>query len=100
MGQSWFNRENEEDKIHKRAILDENKKTLIKKIYYGLLALGALIVTCLTGGMILLIDGGITAFYIITQITIKVYEQIIEKYLKYIPNRKKIEFKKTNSNIL
>ena len=43
--------------------------------------------------MILLIDGGITFFYIITQITIKVYDAIIEKYLKYIPNRKKIQFK-------
>jgi hypothetical protein len=25
MGNSWFNRENEENKIHKRAILDEKK---------------------------------------------------------------------------
>ena len=93
MGNRWFERENEEDKIHKRAILDEKKKSIINKIFCGLLVLGTVVGTCLTGGMILLIDGGISAFYIITQITIKVYESIIEKYLKYIPNRKKIEFK-------
>ena len=79
MGQSWFNREDEENKIHKRAILDENKKSIINKCYFGILVLGTLIGTCLTGGMILLIDGGITFFYIITQITIKVYDEIIKK---------------------
>lgn len=93
MGNSWFNRENEENKIHKRAILDEKKKTIINNIFLGLLVFGTFVGTVLTGGTILLIDGGITFFYIITQITIKVYDAIIEKYLKYIPNRKKIHFK-------
>ena len=93
MGTSWFNRENEENKIHKRAILDEKKKTIINKIFFGLLVFGTVVGTAVTFGTILLIDGGITFFYIITQITIKVYDAIIEKYLKYIPNRKKIHFK-------
>ena len=100
MGSSWFNRENEEDKIHKRAIIYENKKTIINKIFFGLLALGIFIGTCLTGGMILLIDGGITVMYIITQITIKVYDKIIQKYMKNIPNRKKIEFKEKIHNFM
>ena len=40
--------------------------------------------------MILLIDGGITVMYIITQITKKVYDKIIQKYMKNIPNRKRL----------
>ena len=56
--------------------------------YCGLLAIGTLIGVFLTGGTILLIDGGITLAYIITNISIKVYDKIVEKYMKYMPNTK------------
>lgn len=62
-------------------------------IFCGLLIVGSFIGVCLTGGMVLLIDGGITLTYIITNIAIKVYDKIVEKYLKYIPNSKKRDFR-------
>jgi hypothetical protein len=57
--------------------------------YCGLLAIGTSIGVFLTGGTILLIDGGITLAYIITNIGIKVFDEIVEKLMKYIPNAKK-----------
>ena len=93
MGNSIFKREEEENKIQKRAILDNKKKELLNIFYCGLLAIGTLIGVFLTGGTILLIDGGITLAYIITNISIKVYDKIVEKYMKYMPNAKKREFK-------
>ena len=93
MGNSIFARENEEEKIHKRAVLDENKKAYLNWIYSGLLILGSIIGVFISGGLILLIDGGITLTYIIVQISLSVYNKIIEKYLKNIPASKKRDFK-------
>ena len=93
MGNSIFARENEEEKIHKRAVLDENKKAYLNWIYSGLLILGSIIGVFISGGLILLIDGGITLTYIIVQISLSVYDKIIEKYLKNIPASKKRDFK-------
>ena len=42
--------------------------------------------------MILFIDGGITITYIIANVSLKIYEKIIEKYMKYIPASKKRDF--------
>ena len=50
--------------------------------------IGTAIGVFLIGGTILLIDGGITLSYIITNISIKVYDKIVEKYMKYMPNTK------------
>ena len=93
MGSSLFNRENEEDKIQKRAILDSKKKTLLNYFYSGLLVLGTTIGLILSGGLILLLDGGITLAYIISNLIINVYDKIIQNYLQYIPNSKKRDFK-------
>jgi ABC-type bacteriocin/lantibiotic exporter with double-glycine peptidase domain len=93
MGSSWFNRENEEDKIQKRAILDKNKKKFLKFFYSGLLIVGTTIGVILSGGLILYIDGGITLAYIISNLILNLYDKIIQKYMKYIPNSKKRDFK-------
>ena len=93
MGSSLFNRENEEDKIQKRAILDSKKKTFLNYFYSGLLVLGTTIGVILSGGLILFIDGGITLAYIISNLIINVYDKIIQNYLEYIPNSKKRNFK-------
>ena len=93
MGNYIFKREEEENKIQKRAILDKNKKKLMNIIVCGLLIVGSFIGVCLTGGTILLIDGGITLSYIITNIAIRVYDKIVEKYIKYIPIAKKRDFR-------
>ena len=95
MGTSIFERDNEEEKIHKRAVLDENKKkkAYLGLIYSGLLIIGSVISVFISGGLILLIDGGITLTYIIVQISLSVYNKIIEKYLKNIPASKKRDFK-------
>jgi hypothetical protein len=93
MGTSIFARDNEEEKIHKRAVLDENKKAYLDWIYSGILIIGSVIGVFISGGLILLIDGGITLTYIIVQISLSVYNTIIEKYLKNIPASKKRDFK-------
>ena len=93
MGNNIFKREDEENKIQKRAILDNKKKKLIDIFFCGLLIVGTFIGVFLSGGTILLIDGGITLTYIISNIAIKVYDNIVEKYMKYIPNAKKRDFK-------
>ena len=93
MGNNIFKRGDEENKIQKRAIIDKKKKKLMKIVFYGLLIVGTFIGVFLSGGTILLIDGGITLTYIITNIAIKVYDKIVEKYMKYIPNAKKRDFK-------
>ena len=93
MGSSWFNRENEEDKIQKRAILDSKKRTIYKYFFCGLVILGTTIGVILSGGLILYIDGGLTLAYIISNLIINVYDKIIQKYLQYIPNSKKRDFK-------
>ena len=94
LGNSFFTRENEEEKIHKRAILDNRKREgIIKKIYLGFLVFGTALSVFFSGGLILLIDGGITLSYIIVQISITIYDKIVEKYLKNIPNSKKRDFK-------
>ena len=93
MGSSWFNRENEEDKIQKRAILDSKKRTIYKYFFCGLVILGTTIGVILSGGLILYIDGGLTLAYIISNLIINIYDKIIQKYLQYIPNSKKRDFK-------
>ena len=93
MGNYIFKREEGENKVHKRAVLDNKKKNIIKIIFFGFLALGTVVGVFLTGGTILLIDGGITLAYIITKISIAIYDKIVEKYMKYIPNSKKRDFK-------
>ena len=92
MGSNWFNRDKEEDKIHQRAILDKEKKELINYLFAGLLAITTVIGVVLSCGTILLIDGGITITYIIANASLKIYEKIIEKYMKYIPTSKKRDF--------
>ena len=72
MGTSIFERDNEEEKIHKRAVLDENKKAYLDWIYSGLLIIGSVMGVFISGGLILLIDGGITLTYIIVQISLSV----------------------------
>ena len=42
--------------------------------------------------MVLLVDGGITLSYIIVNISLKAYNKIVEKYMKYIPSKKKRDF--------
>ena len=94
MGNTFFTRENEEEKIHKRAILDESKKkSILKWVFAGLLIFGTLTRVIISGGLFLLIDGGITITYIIVQISLSVYDKIIEKYLENIPSSKKRDFK-------
>ena len=93
MGSNLFTRENEEEKIHKRAILDNGKKSFVNLIFGGLLIFWTVISIILSGGLILLVDGGITLTYIIVQISLSVYDKIIEKYLQNIPNSKKRDFK-------
>ena len=68
MGNYIFTREEEENQIQKRAILDKKIKNSMNIIYCGLLIVGSFIGICFTGGMIFLIDGGITLTYIITNI--------------------------------
>ena len=82
MGSNLFNRDKEEDKIHQRSILDKEKKELINYLFAGLLAFGTFVGVILSGGMILLIDGGITITYIIANVSLKIYEKIIEKYTR------------------
>lgn len=93
MGSNFFTRENEEEKIHKRAILDNDKKPILKWTFAGLLIFGTVIGVIISGGLILFIDGGISLTYIIVQISLSVYNKIIEKYLKNIPSSKKRDFK-------
>ena len=42
--------------------------------------------------MILLVDGGIALSYIIVNVSLKVYNEIVEKYMKNIPSKKKRDF--------
>ena len=93
MGSNFFTRKNEEEKIHKRAILDNSKKFILNWVFGGLLIIGTIISVILSGGLILFIDGGITLTYIIVQISLTVYDKIIDKYLKNIPSSKKRDFK-------
>ena len=92
MGNSLFDRRKEEKKVLKRAILDSTKKTLINGLFIGLAALGTFIGIIISGGLVLLIDGGITIAYVITQITVVIYDKIIEKYMKNIPASEKRDF--------
>lgn len=91
------NRENDEENVHKRAILDKKKKALVNSIFTRLFIIGSIIgfyvQVIFSGGLILLIDGGITIAYIITRLSIAAFEKIVEKYLKNIPISKKRDFK-------
>ena len=69
------------------------KKAYLDWIYSGILIVGSVIGVFISGGLFLLIDGGITLTYIIVQISLFVYNTIIEKYLKNIPASKKRDFK-------
>ena len=40
MGNYIFNREEEENKVHKKAVLDNKKKTILSIILFGLVAVG------------------------------------------------------------
>ena len=65
MRSNFFTRENEEEKIYKRAILDNSKKFILNWVFGCLLIIGTVISVILSGGLILFIDGGITLTYII-----------------------------------
>ena len=92
MGNEFFNRNEEEKKIQNLSILDKKKKNLLRYIYSGLLIVGTCISIFITGGLVLLVDGGITLAYIIVHISLEVYNKIIEKYMENIPSNKKREF--------
>ena len=80
MGNSLFDRRKEEKKDLKRSILDSTKKTFINGLFIGLAGLGTFIGIILSGGLVLLIDGGIIITYVITQIIVAIYDKIIEIY--------------------
>ena len=96
MGNHFFkgNRDEEEQKIHKRAVIDSKKKKIINTIYIGLFFIATTFFAFISGGLVLLIDGGITISFIITQLTISLYDKISEKYMKNIPLSEKRDFKK------
>ena len=39
-----------------------------------------------------MVDGGITLTYIIVNISLKAYNEIVEKYMEHIPSKKKRDF--------
>lgn len=43
MGNYIFNREEEENKVHKKAVLDNKKKTILNIIFFGFLAVGTVV---------------------------------------------------------
>ena len=55
MGSNFFTRKNEEEKIHKRAILDNSKKFIINWVFGGLLIIGTVISVILSGGLFYLL---------------------------------------------
>lgn len=70
MGSVFYkgNVDEKETKIHKQAIIDSKKKQLINIFYAGVIIFATAFCSFFSGGLILLIDGGITISYIITQI--------------------------------
>ena len=80
MGNSLFDRRKEEKKDLKRSILDSTKKTFINGLFIGLAGFGTFIGINFSGGLVLLIDGGIIITYVITQIIVAIYDKIIEIY--------------------
>ena len=64
----------------------------MKWIFSGLLIAGACIGVFFTFGLVLMVDGGITLTYIIVNISLKAYNEIVEKYMEHIPSKKKRDF--------
>ena len=62
----------------------------------GFIFISTTLLTFISFGTVLLIDGGITISYLIYKFSLKVEEKIINKYLKDLPAKKKLKF----SNIL
>lgn len=94
MGNEFFNRNEEEKKIQNLSLIDKKKKNKLKLkwIFSGLLIAGACIGVFFTFGLVLLVDGGITLTYIIVNISLKSYNEIVEKYMEHIPSKKKRDF--------
>lgn len=88
-----FARENNEDKLVKKAAVGNKFKSASKYITYGLLCAATAFLSVLSLGGILLIDGGITVSYLIICFSMSVYDKLTEKYLKNISPIKLRDFK-------
>ena len=84
--------EKNEENLTKIAAVG-NIKTYLKHVVYGLSIIGTALLTFLTFGSILLIDGGITIAYLIISIGFAVQDKLISKYLKYLSESKKRDFR-------
>jgi len=73
-----FSREQHEENLCKKAVVGNKYKTVI---------------TVVSAGNILLIDGGITLGYLVITFIFSIHEKLINKYLKYISACKKRDFK-------
>jgi len=87
---SYFSREKNEDMLYKKA---EVGNKYVKYLTVGLSLISAIMLTIISAGTILLIDGGITLSILIFNLSLSIYEKLIDKYLSYLSASKKIEFK-------
>ena len=86
-------REKKEENLTKIAAVGNKFRTYLKHVVYGLSIIGTALLTFLTFGSILLIDGGITIAYLIISIGFAVQDKLISKYLKYLSESKKRDFR-------
>ena len=87
----FFSREENEEKLIKKAAVG-NKLKYLNYISYGLLCAATAFLAVLSLGTILLIDGGITVSYLIICFSMSVYDKLTKKYLKNISDLKKRDF--------
>ena len=88
-----FSRQDNEEKLYKKAVIGNKHKKYYKYITFGLIAATTAFLTVISFGTILLIDGGITVSYLIITLSFSLYEKLINKYLKNISLLKKRDFK-------
>ena len=81
-----------ENNLLKSAFLGKKNKYL-NFLRVGVFFVSTALLTFITFGTVLLIDGGITLSYLIYKFSLKVEEKIINKYLKNLTAKKKNEIK-------
>ena len=82
-----------ENNLLKSAFLGKKNKYL-NFLQVGIFFVSTALLTFITFGTVLLIDGGITLSYLIYKFSLKVEEKILNKYLKNLTAKKKMNLKK------
>ena len=89
----YFSREKNEENLYKKAVVGNKYKTIFNYIAVGIALAATTFLSILSFGTILLIDGGITITYLIISFSFSIHERLIKKYLKYLSDVKKRDFK-------